>query len=537
MRMFRNNLYDGIIKFSKIWIYGAGNYASMAYSFLKNAGLRERIDSFIVTEVKEQENIDGILVRCVDDLVFDSSEENVILIAVSRTYEGACVQAVQERYCINILKFADFFVQDNDFIERLILMPDEKFMQNIIGETLLDTVMNFACEFDEKRIEIEQRIVQRNKDGINRNTIVLISGDMKPRIAKIIKALVKKNYDLVVLEYAYRNENIIKEIMTYDITFFHCKDLIEVFYRALQYNPLVYYYEPEWGDCRGSEIMIRHRKLFGKIAFAPYDVLNDGYVQITEKDKLSERYCLENADGVVWRWFSKEFLEERKGFSYKGKSIQFMDYCMGFELEENLKENKILKLCFVTGGISNELLINESMYDEFAGIYKILRRIGNMENCIFHVFVGICSDSDKEKLKELEKEYFNFKFYYRTAYNDLIYKITNYDYGCFFSTGGKDVPELETIDHMYYGSDSVNSEANRLFDYLDAGIPIIATRPKKQCEYFESLGVLVKMDLSNLDINYLKANRDFYRDNVKKAKTKLVIDNNIGRLMDFFNAL
>ena len=72
---------------------------------------------------------------------------------------------------------------------------------------------------DEKRIEIEQRIVQRNKDGMNRNTIVLISGDMKPRIAKIIKALVKKNYDLVVLEYAYRNENIIKEIMTYDITF------------------------------------------------------------------------------------------------------------------------------------------------------------------------------------------------------------------------------------------------------------------------------------------------------------------------------
>lgn len=95
--------------------------------------------------------------------------------------------------------------------------------------------------------------------------------------------------------------------------------------------------------------MIRHKKLFGKIVFAAYDLMNDGYVQVSEKDNLKERYCLENADGIVWRWFSKEYLEEKKGFVYKGKSIQLLDYCKGFNIDGKRRPDDKLKLCFVTG--------------------------------------------------------------------------------------------------------------------------------------------------------------------------------------------
>lgn len=351
----------------------------------------------------------------------------------------------------------------------------------------------------------------------------------------------KKKYNVIVLEYEYFNELVIREIEGYNITFSHCENMIDVMRKAIQYNPLVYYYEPAWGDCIGSEIMLSHKELFGKIVFAPYDILNDGYVQISDKSKLMEKYCLENADGVVWRWFSKEFLEKEKGFIYEGKSIQFLDYCKGFELNEEVKTDDILKICFVQGGIyellDGQLLENDGVYKEWARIDTILNKIGNVDGCIFHMFIAQCNASDREKLKKLESEYFNFKVFYEVKYDKLISIISEYDYGCFFTTSGKDIPEMESFNNINYGSTYINSEANRFYDYLDANIPIIATRPKKQCDYLNKLGVLVKMDISNIDLDYLRENKELYKKNVEKAKPELLIDNQIARLLDFFEDL
>lgn len=540
MYIFKSNLYDEISCFSKILIYGAGCYANMAYEFMKSAGLKELIDSFVVTELKEYREIDGIPVRCVDDITFGDDEEMVIFIAVSRVYEKEIVQLLQKKHCLHMLKFANY-IWNGDFIEQLRTQSDEQFKESIIEEYVWGGRSDSEFDFDKKRKEIESYISQRNRDCIDENTIVFISGYLNPRSEKVIGALVKKKYNVIVLGYECCNELVIKEIKGNNITFFQCEDISDVFCKAIQYNPLVYYYEPAWGDCSGPEIMIRHRNLFGKIVFATYDVLNDGYVQIPEKDKLMERYCLENADGVVWRWFSKEFLERKKGFEYKGKSIQFLDYCKGGELDKNIKTDNMLKICFVQGGIyellDENLLKNDGIYIEAARIDTILKKIGNIDGCIFHMFVGFCDANNRDRLRELESEYSNFKVFYGTAYSDLISRISEYDYGCLLTTDGRDIPELESINNAIYGSNYINSEANRFFDYLDAGIPIIATRPKKQCEYFDNLDVLVKMNISNIDIDYLKQNRTLYKKNVEKAKPEVLIDNQITRLIDFFKVL
>ena len=540
MYIFKSKLYNEIIHFTQILIYGAGCYANMAYEFLKSAGLKELIDSFVVTELKEYREIDGIPVRCIDDIAFDDNEEMAVFIAVSCVYEKEIVQLLQEKRCLHMLKFGDYMV-NGDFIEQLRTQSDEQFKDSIIDEYIWGGRSDSVFEFEKKREEIENYISQRRRDCIDWNTIVFISGYMNPRSEKIIGALVKKKYHVIVLGYEGCNELVIKEIKGHNIAFFHCTDIPDVFCKAIQYNPLVYYYEPAWGDCSGPEIMIRHRNLFGKIVFASYDVLNDGYVQIPEKDKLMERYCLENADGIVWRWFSKEFLAKEKGFEYQGKSIQFLDYCKGFELDKKAKTDDILKICFVQGGVyellDENLLKNDGTYIEAARIDTILKRIGNIDGCIFHMFVGFCNASDKDRLGELESEYSNFKVYYGTVYSDLIVKISEYDYGCLLMTGGRDIPELESINNTIYGSNYINSEANRFFDYLDAGIPIIATRPKKQCEYFDNLGVLVKMNISNIDIDYLKQNRALYKKNVERAKPEVLIDNQITRLINFFKGL
>lgn len=536
MYVLKNDLYHDLCGFSRIFIYGAGNYAKKAYELLKSTGLKEKIYSFVVTEAEEWKDIDGIQVRRLSGLVSLFDKDSIVLIAVSRTYEDEIVQILKSTDSVYAIRFTDYMIQEYDFHAMLKEQSDEKFVESILGGCMWDGVGSMH-EFAKETVGIGQE----KPEHIDKNMIVYISGYLNPRSDKMIGALVKKNFHVIVLEYGLLNEMVRTGIMTYNVEFFHCRDIGEVFYIALQYKPLVYYFEPEWGLCIGSEIMIRHKDVFGKIVFAAYDVVNDGYVDIRDSDKLSERYCMENADGIVWRWFSKEYLEEKKGFVYKGKSIQFPDYCKGFEIEKSEKSDDKLKLCFVQGGIYKLLnetpSIDKDTYKEPANLDVILNKIGNISGCTFHLYLGRCSDSDKKKLEELEKEYANFKVFYGVEYNELIYRISGYDYGVFLVTGRKDIPELQSIDNIYYGSIYVNSIANRFLDYLDANIPVIGTLPKKQCEFLEKYGVIVKMDLSNLNIEYLKKNKKLYKKNVEKVKTELLIDNHIQRLVDWFNEL
>ena len=41
----------------------------------------------------------------------------------------------------------------------------------------------------------------------------------------------------------------------------------------------------------------------------------------------------------------------------------------------------------------------------------------------------------------------------------------------------------------------------------------------KLCEYFAQFGLVVKMNLSNLDVSYLKQHREYYKEKVKKSLT------------------
>lgn len=541
MYILMKDLCKKINKYPKVLIYGAGYYANVIYQALKKVGLRDKVDSFFVTNLEGTEYIDGITIKEASALASYSEKESIILISVNRIDEKEIIRTVKESYGFeNEIKLLDYIMEDNVLYEKLKTESDEWFFQHIMEYYVWNYISPFN-EFGNKWKEIESNIKLREQMNPNQNVIVFISGDLKPRSEKIIGALVRKNYHIVVLEYGFCNELVRTEVMLYNIEFFHCRDMIEVFYRALQYKPLVYYFEPVWGDCSVSEIMIRHKNLFGKVAFAAYDVLNDGYVQIPEKDKLTERYCLENADGIVWRWFSKEFLEEKKGFVYKGKSIQFLDYCKGVDVKRDNKSDDRLKICFVQGGIyqflDDTVFTNNTIYTEPARIDTILDKIGNNNDCIFHLFIGRCDDNDRKKLRKLEEKYFNFKVFYETSHSELIYKISEYDYGCFFMTNGKDIPEQESIDNVYYGSIHINSITNRFFDYLDAGIPIISTIPKKLCEHLESYGVIIKMNVSDINIEYLKQHKLIYAKNVAHAQTDFKIDNHIQRLIDFFNAI
>lgn len=540
MHILIDDLCKELSSTDKVLIYGAGRYANIVYPMLKNAGLKEKICAFIVTDLKEMMEIDGIPVRTADELNLFKVEEYKILLAVSKEFEQEIIQSINIFHFMQVLKLSDYILSEDDLTELFRSQTCEQFFERFIEEYVWSN-MDWIDEVEDKRNEIKEMMAKRKSACIDTETIVFVLGNFPPRTAKIIGALKRKKYNVVILEYKCDDDMIMHELSSYDIEFFHCKDIIEVFYRAMKYKPLVYYCEPIWGDCRVPEIMIRNKTLFGKIVFTTYDVLNDGYVCVTEEQKLSERYSLENADGIVWRWFSKEFLENAKGFVYKGKSIQFLDYCNGYEVEKRENNENELKLCFITGGtyglLDEKIYKNNGPYVEMARIDNIMKKIGKRNDCIFHVYVGEINEKDRRKFDTLVEEYPNFSFFCGIRHDELIQKISEYDYGCCWTTGGISMPDLEADGIGFTGSNFVNSVPHRYFDYIDAGIAVIAVRPKKLCALLDEQGVLVKMDISNIDIDYLKENRQIYKENVKKSKKELLIDDHIQRLIDFLKEL
>lgn len=540
MYILMKDLYKELNQYAKVLIYGAGYYANTFYQTLKKLGLKEIIDSFIVTNLNGVMDIDGITVKQIHELELCNKDKNVIVIAAGGEYEAEIFHTLQDLQIVNVIKLSDYIIQDDMLSKIMRDESDKQFLADVIEKYIWSHTTSIS-EVEDRGKEIEHKIMLRNQKEIDRNTIVFISGDISSRSEKIIGALIRKGFHIIALEYGGHNELIEKEQFSHKVKFFQCKDITEVFCIAMMYRPLVFYCEPMWGNCDAIEIMIRHKKLFGKIIFSPYDILNDGYVRIAEQQKMIERYCFENADGIVWRWFSKEFLEEKKGLHIKGKSIQFLDYCRGFNVvNDDQKDNK-LKLCFVQGMIydllDETIRKNDGKYIEMARIDTILNKIGKREDCIFHIFIGKCNGRDREKLNLLESKYPNFKVFYETKYHELITRISKYDYGSFFYTSGEEIPDLVSIDDVYYGSIYNNGIQSRYFDYLDAGIPIIATRSKKLCDYLDKLGVLIRMDISNIDIDYLKKNKMFYKKNVEKIKAQVLIDNHIQELIDFFEEL
>ena len=79
--------------------------------------------------------------------------------------------------------------------------------------------------------------------------------------------------------------------------------------------------------------------------------------------------------------------------------------------------------------------------------------------------------------------------------------------------------------------------ANKYFDYLDAGIPIIAGLPLKMIQYLEEKDVLINWTNGQYDFEYLKRNLKEMRHNVRQIKQELRICNHINELLDFYDAL
>lgn len=526
-------LCETLKQFKKIIIYGTGDFAQKIFPHLVKRGLKERILCFTQTEKYKSDFIDEIPVIDIRELQCDKSE-CVVLIAVNDSYVKEIKETLLDLAYLNIVALADYK------INHLRLYHSDTFEQYC--EAIADWYAQTQADCLDRMTLIKQLMNRGNHagQGINSNLIVVICGHISPRLVKIIGAIKRNGYEIIMLKYmAVYNPWSFEDLKNEHIPIYSCECIEELLYYALQYSPLVYFFEPMWADCRWAEIMFKNKKYFGKVIISLYDVINDGYAGHRKSTYTSEKYALEHADGIVWRWFSKESLE-KKGFRYQGKSIQFLDCCshevMDEVLEDDVSEPLVLKLCAIAS--DSDLYVHRhyvSEYTDLARIGEILEKIGNRKDCIFHFYAGSFDHVENfETCKQYEEQYSNFKIFLATEHGELIERLKTYDYGCDLYIKGKELTPDVLMGNWWYGSDYINSIRNTFFDFLSAGLPIVTTQGERLWEYLSAYDVVIKMYLDNLDINYLRQHKRYYREKVIVARKDLDIDMQIPKLIQFF---
>jgi len=528
-------LYDTLQRFDGIIIYGAGNFATELYPVLYKRNLRDKIVCFAVSKAGEKEQFDEFEIKEIDTIQCDK-ERAAVMVAVTQLYQDEVIMKAREAGFKNIILGTDYIRTTENILRIFRGMEYPKFFDSI--------VQSYVCDYLEgnEGQNMENVLIKtRNNSEFEQNQIIYISGHLTPRNTKMINALNKKGLEIVVILYG-RNcpEIFLKEIA--GITSIRCTDEIELTIAMLKYQPLIYFWEPKWGDCRWVELILRFKMHFRPIVLGLYDVLNDGYVKDNIQLFESERYALEHSDGIVWRWYSKEYLEQKKKFLFQGKSIQFIDYCGGYRegVFCNKRDNgEVLKLCTIQGSFW-DFSRNGDVPDGYmrcAPLDNILDILGNNEKCILHIFIGRNYQKAYEVGQEIEKKYSNVKIFWNMNHQELVEKIQEYDYGCEFYNDGIPIPMDQGVmcgAGRYYGSIFVNCMGNKYFDYIDAGLPIIAAPSYKLMKFLSRYGIVVHMPMERFDIPSLNEQKKMLRNKAEKARKCLNIDRHIVNLIDFF---
>lgn len=533
---FRLNCYKHII------FYGAGMYAKSVFSAMKLCGLDMKVTCFVVSDIQDKKIgvIDGIPIISFNQLS-EIAENSIILIAVGRQYSCEIEGLLYERGYNKYLALVDFEQQTESLENWNIQRKFQELYEYIVQFCL----SNQLGEPDNKIISSNGEITVAAKKSRNlqdRKQIIFIVGLINGRISRIAVALKKIGYRVRIFRLlsgskAYIGE---AELIQNHVEIIDCFTLEEIIFRSYRENPLVYCIDPPWENNSISRLLLVYKEYFGKIVLMPYDILNLSHFRSPKKHYELERYALENADGVVWRYFCKRELEKKLGWKYQGKSIDFLDCCAQYNLSPKKSDKEIVKMCCLPTHVKPflEHIDLDSVYVRDATVWEILGKIGNRCDCEFHVYFWSADDEDLEKLNEIRRQYSNFYYYIHIEHDALISQMAQYDYGCYFFKRGEipKYPDIIGVGLEYYLSEGtfLYSSLNKYYDFLSANLPIIASYPKKLCKLLSDYGVIVDMSLEELNIEFLKNNAEVFYARAKKAHNKLLIDSHISELVDFF---
>ncbi len=367
-------------------------------------------------------------------------------------------------------------------------------------------------------------IVCRTNKKQKTNQIVFVVDSPSPRVLKIIKALDKRGYEIIIVCRRKRGF-IFSEIKNYAyrIYFYTTKArALEVCHR---YKPLVYHvfccyrYEVAKGLIEAE---------IGKVVFDNYDgfagfVVDWKDTKENRKIAAQEKFCLENADGMTCRSFETQYQKREMGYRFKGKRILFLDYCDCDKDVPEYSTDTQLSL-FYGGGITE----NE---DCLYSTYRKLAIICEKYKIPFAIYTQ--NYLQAPNLIKLSRKMDYFSFNKAIPYSDMKEVVKKFKYcEVILQEKYKEYIRDNKRDATYYAVKYRYGATNKFFDSIEMGIPLLGSGYDLVFNIIKRYGMAYYVTLESFEkeIPAIKKEYKKMHDNIIKNRNKFNVDSNIHRM-------
>jgi hypothetical protein len=364
--------------------------------------------------------------------------------------------------------------------------------------------------------------------------VVFVSDRPSLREAKLAYGLRQNGWQVVLLH---------REPAPFDLSrCFHetlqFSDAREALAMACRYAPVVYHLFSSW-NFEVAATFIRCKP--GKIVFDDYDVLagmiRPSYLEPHYTPQVAlERYCLENADGLCCRSLETQYPKRRMGYRYRGKRLLLLDCCWNDQpLPPRPPTSSELHLVY-----AGNVPFPEADSDKESAFVKRAEAV-TAQGIHLHVYPSqdawarFFDKNPPKQVARLLQTNPRFHLHQPVRADALAVEIGRYDAGWFDVAAFADV-----YDDLYTPEKYVYASTNKIFDYLDAGLPAALNAPRFQEFLARRLRVGFKVNAA-FDAGvggYLSsANWHALRSNIGKARQSLHAPQQAGRLIAFYNSL
>ena len=257
-----------------------------------------------------------------------------------------------------------------------------------------------------------------------------------------------------------------------------------------------------------------------------FDGIVQGIENLSKVQYEREKHCFERANGVIHRGPKFEIDYYRNhGYNITCPDLHFLDYCnkeffVGHNIKKLSSEDGEYHIAHIGGGLPTQFI-------------SLLKKAVK-QKIHFHIYPtpgGITSRAFKDILK-LNKAEKYVHLENRVPFDKVNREIAKYDFGAHIH-----LLPMSPISSMGLKV----AHCHRVFNYLEAGLPIIVSdrlQLIKKTVVENKVGFSVKEeDFSNLRKMIEKNDYEELRENVFRAREKLLIDNHAERLIKFYDEI
>ena len=521
MEINKLRLNRTLSKYKRMIIYGSGKFAKETYSILCECNRKPEF--CLVTKKEGYDWFGNIPIYEIKEQVGKVESEDLIIISVSQLYELEIEQILKSYDIYNYISILQYDRNSRNYLRTYRDMSAQECIEemaawHIGGEA---GVLN-----DDIRREV-QRVKKNIFNKKNEKKIVFVAGAVTPRSLKIANALIVKGYNIKVFisPEGQIMEFCKKALMDMGIIYINCESIEELMYRIVMESAKVVHLFTHRDHSEIDRILIKMKEIFPPVVYDEYDIVNECYNDISKDILDNERYCLEHATAICNRGFEIDFLIERCNYKIDARILQFHDYCSDKQCYRLINDDS-LSICYVGAMLAG---ISKKFGDWFIELAEKCKK----NKCHFHIYPNKWDETEYRKYIDYSNENTFFHFHKPVSFESLHIEISKYDYGVFpISEEG-----MQEGWAFYKKEKMVYCTTNKYFDYLDAGLPIIAASSIKMVDFLKRRNVLIEWTISQYDFDELRKRKNELKQNVLKERTKLCMKNHIDELIDFYNML